>query len=95
MTEKRFKVEKEIFDGNCIVDTVLGGYYTYDKQDLEKLCEVLNRLSHENWNLRRGIGEVYKIRENQSIRIKELSKENEQLKKRVMILQDKIKGLMK
>ena len=95
MTEKRFKVEQEIFDGDCIVDTVLGGYYTYSRQDLEKLCGILNKLNNENWKLKRALRELGEISEHQKLRKKELKEENEKLKKRVMIFQDKIKGLMK
>ena len=51
MTEKRFRVEKQIFDGYCIVDNHFEGYYAYEKQDLEKLCENLNDLYDENKQL--------------------------------------------
>ena len=49
---KRFRVEKQTFDGYCIVDNHFDGYYAYEKQDLEKLCEKLNNLSEENEELR-------------------------------------------
>ena len=44
MTEKRFKVEKQAFDGYCIVDSNIDGYYAYEKHDLRKLCDSLNKL---------------------------------------------------
>lgn len=52
MTEKRFKVEKNIFDGYCIADNTIDGYYAYDKQDLERLCDSLNELNDENKQLK-------------------------------------------
>ena len=95
MTEKRFKVEKNIFDEYCIFDNYIRRYYTYEKQDLEKICGKLNKSDDENWRLNRAIRDLFEIKENQSMRINELDEENKELKKRVMILQDKIKGLMK
>ena len=53
MTEKRFCVEKQIFDGYCITDNHFKGYYAYEKQDLEKLCENLNDLYDENKQLKK------------------------------------------
>lgn len=47
MTEKRFIVKNMMFDGDSIVDTTDGGYYTTDKQDLENLCKLLNELHEE------------------------------------------------
>ena len=55
MTEKRFKVEKNIFDGYCIVDSTIDGYYAYDKQDLERLCDSLNELNDENEQLKQEL----------------------------------------
>lgn len=51
---KRFRVEKQIFDGYCIVDNHFDGYYAYEKQDLEKLCENLNDLNDENEGLKQS-----------------------------------------
>jgi predicted Zn-dependent peptidase len=51
MTEKRFKVEKNIFDGYCIADSTIDGYYAYDKQDLERLCDSLNELVTKCYDL--------------------------------------------
>ena len=49
MTEdKRFEVKNIIFDGYCIVDNTDGGYYAYEEQDLENLCETLNEFVEEN-----------------------------------------------
>ena len=45
---KRFTVEHIIFDGYCIVDNTDGGYYAYEEQDLENLCETLNEFVEEN-----------------------------------------------
>ena len=58
---KRFRVEKQTFDGYCIVDNHFDGYYAYEKQDLEKLCETLNDLSEENEKLHHAIVENEKL----------------------------------
>ena len=44
---KRFIVKNITFDGDCIVDTTDGGYYTTDKTDLENLCRTLNEYDKE------------------------------------------------
>ena len=44
---KRFIVKNITFDGDCIVDTTDGGYYTTDNQDLENLCRTLNEYDKE------------------------------------------------
>lgn len=53
MSEKRFRVVKQTFDGYCIIDNHFEGYYAYEKQDLEKLCENLNDLYDENKQLKK------------------------------------------
>ncbi len=58
MTAKRFIVKNIMFDGDCIVDTTDGGYYTTDKQDLENLCDVLNELHEENRQLKKEVEEL-------------------------------------
>ena len=87
MTEKRFRVEKQTFDGYCIVDNHFDGYYAYEKQDLEKLCETLNDLSDENDELKsknRGLqSELQIFKEDvthSNLQINKLADENEQLK---------------
>lgn len=41
-------VKRISFDGDCIYNTEEEYYYTYDKYDLEKICEILNNLETEN-----------------------------------------------
>ena len=60
---KRFRVEKQTFDGYCIVDNHFDGYYAYEKQDLEKLCETLNDLNDENKILKNKIGTYHSANE--------------------------------
>lgn len=68
MTEKRFKVEKVMFDGYCIVDDNVKEYYAYEKHDLERLCDSLNELvtnyhdlEKENEQLKQVIAENEKL----------------------------------
>lgn len=61
MTKKRFRVEKQIFDGYCIVDNTVDGYYAYEKQDLQRLCDSLNELADENEQLKATIKEVIEL----------------------------------
>ena len=44
---ERYIVKSITFDGDCIVDTTDGGYYTTDKTDLENLCRTLNEYDKE------------------------------------------------
>ena len=98
MTEKRFRVEKQTFDGYCIVDTHFDGYYAYEKQDLEKLCENLNDLSEENEKLKKIFGflrndnatDILNVLNSQENQICELKKENEQLKNQNKLLSDEL-----
>ena len=53
MTEKeRFELKDITFDGLSIIDHQKQEYYTYDKQDLQKLCKTLNELNKENIKLK-------------------------------------------
>lgn len=90
MTEKRFKVEKEIFDGYCIVDSNIDGYYAYEKNDLEKFCDSLNELNNENEQLKKennlnteSFQILYEQYKDALKIIKNLKKENKQLKERL------------
>lgn len=40
-------VERISFDGDCIYNTEEECYYTYDKKDLEMVCEILNNLEND------------------------------------------------
>ena len=53
MTEyKRFELKNIPYDGLSIIDHQKQEYYTYDKQDLQKLCKTLNELHEENIKLK-------------------------------------------
>ena len=80
MTEKRFRVEKQIFDGYCIVDNHFEGYYAYEKQDLEKLCETLNDLNDENEKLKKDCSNLIDDNTEYVAEINQMHKENGQLK---------------
>ena len=83
MTKKRFRVEKQIFDGYCITDNHFKGYYAYEKQDLEKLCEILNDLNDlndENERLQTHLSQLAKSNREGVKKVQSLAKENEQLK---------------
>lgn len=54
MTE-RFTVKHIMFDGWCIHDTINDKYYDYGKNDLELLCNRLNKLSDENKELKKKL----------------------------------------
>jgi len=96
-TNNRFRVEKQIFDGYCIVDNHFEGYYAYEKQDLEKLCENLNDLNDENEKLKQSYIQLKHRHsllhdecldaecERDSLKkdVESLEKENERLKHRV------------
>ena len=84
--KKRFRVEKQIFDGYCITDNHFKGYYAYEKQDLEKFCEFLNDLNDlndENERLQTHLSQLAKSNREGVKKVQSLAKENEQLKKSV------------
>lgn len=88
MTEnKRFSIQKKPFDGLCIIDYTKEGYYTYDEQDLNKLCKDLNKLhedneqlKHENEQLKE---EFYDLLQDYVIKRYNVLSEEEELKFRV------------
>ena len=95
MTEKRFKISKvfelnkpfPIYDGDCPLTQ-------------KEASDLLNELNEENQQLRKIeiVGEPLELfKQNKLVKRnnEKLREENKQLKRRLMIAQDKIKGLMK
>lgn len=87
MNKKRFRVEKQIFDGYCIVDNTVDGYCAYEKQDLQRLCDSLNELADENEQLKKQIGNLEHTRDFCAECCERLEKENEELKSEIRKMQ--------
>ena len=98
MTAKRFTWNsKDVM----IDDNVTGNQLeVIDITEIDVLLEVLNELHEENQRLRKIelVGEPLELFKQNKLVIRnneKLREENKQLKRRLMIMEDKVRGLMK